>query len=92
MNDLLFRFVQVLEATEDLRDDELGFLLWYLLMLLEVEVEVGALAQFKNSAEAVMINLNSVKVLHHSSIDQVFMDIVLSDSMLDVALFDLLSP
>ena len=92
MNDLLFRFVQVLEATEDLRDDELGFLLWYLLMLLEVEIEVGALAQFKDSAEAVMINLNSVKVLHHSSIDQVFMDIVLSDSMLDVALFDLLSP
>lgn len=92
MNDLLFRFVQVLEATEDLRYDELGFLLWYLLMLLEVEIEVGTLAQFKDSAEAVMINLNSVKVSHHSPIDQVFMDIVLSDSMLDVALFDLLSP
>ena len=38
VDDALWALVQVLEAAEDLRHDELGFLLGYLPILLEIEV------------------------------------------------------
>jgi len=39
-----------------------------------------------------MIYFNSIILLHNSSVIEVFVDLVLSQSMLYVTLFDLLSP
>jgi hypothetical protein len=41
VNDFLFLIIQILQAAQYLRDNQLGFLFWHLLMLFEVEVEIG---------------------------------------------------
>jgi hypothetical protein len=41
VNYFLFLIIQVLQAAQYLRDNQLGFLFWNLLMLFEVEVEIG---------------------------------------------------
>lgn len=41
VNDFLFLIIQVLQTAQYLRDNQLGFLFWYLLMLFEIEIEIG---------------------------------------------------
>ena len=92
MNDSLGALVEILEAAEDLRHDQLGFLLRYLPILLEVEVQVWPRAQLKDRAEAVVVNFNRVKLADHTTMAQVFVDLVLTNRMLDVVVLDLLRP
>lgn len=92
MDDLLFRFIQVLQSTQDLRYYQLGLLLRYLFVLLQVEVEVRALAELQHSAEAVVVNLDRIVVAHNSPIVQVLMNLVLAQRMLYVTLLNLLAP
>jgi hypothetical protein len=42
VNNFLLLIVQVLQTAQYLRDNQLGFLFWYLLMLLKIKVEIGA--------------------------------------------------
>jgi hypothetical protein len=41
VNNFLFLIIQVLQTAQYLRDNELGFLFWHLLMLFEIKVEIG---------------------------------------------------
>jgi hypothetical protein len=41
VNDFLFLIIQILQTAQYLRDNQLGFLFWHLLMLFEIEVEIG---------------------------------------------------
>ena len=40
VNNFLFLIIQVLQTAQYLRDNELGFLFWHLLMLFEIKVEI----------------------------------------------------
>lgn len=92
VDDLLLRLIQVLQTAEYLRDDQLGLLLRDLLVLLEVKVEVGSGAELEHRAKAIVVDLDSVELLDNPAVVQVFVDLVLSQCMLDVALLDLLAP
>lgn len=92
MDDLLFRFIQVLQSAQDLRYYQLGLLLRYLFVLLQVEVEVRALAELQHSTEAVVVDLDRIVVAHNSPIVQVLMNLVLTQCMLNVTLLNLLAP
>lgn len=92
MYNLLLWLIEVLKPTQNLGDDQFGLFLWHLLVLLKIEVEIGSRAKLQHSAKAVMIDLNRVELLHHSSVVQVLMDLILSKGMLDVTFFDLLTP
>ena len=89
---LLLLVVQVLQPAQDLRYDQLGLLLSYLLVLLQVIVKVRPTAQLENGTEAVMVNLHRVVVLNHAPIVQLFVDFVLPQRMLNVVVFDLVVP
>ena len=90
VDDLLLLFIQILEPTQNLRNYELSLLLRDLSILLQVKVEVRARTKFQNCAEAVVINLDSVKLFDYSPVVQVLVDLVLSYCMLYVIVFDLL--
>ena len=60
--------------------------------LLKVKVEVWARAEFEYGAEAVVVDLDSVVVLDDSSVAELFVDLVLSDSVPNVVLLDLFTP
>ena len=77
VNNLLLLVIEVLEAGQNLRNNQLCLFLLYLLVLLQIVVQVRATTQFKNRAEAVVIDLNCVVVLDHPSIIQLFVDFVL---------------
>ena len=64
----------------------------YLLILLEIVVEVGAAAQLQDRAEAIVVDLHRVVVLNHAPVIQLFVDLVLPQSVLDVVIFDLVCP
>jgi len=61
-------------------------------VLSEVIVKVRTTAKFQNCAEAVMVNLNCVILLYHSSIVEFFVYLIFSKSMFDVAIFDVILP
>ena len=84
--------VQVFEARQNLRDNELGFFFLYLLRFLEIIVEIWPTAQFEYSAEAVMVDLNGVEMLYYTSVIQLFVDFIFSESMFYVIIFHLISP
>ena len=92
MNDLLLLVCQVFESGEDLGDDQFGFFLNDLLVFFQIVIEVWPTAKLQDCTEAVVVDLNSVVMLHDASIVQLFMDLVLSQSMLDVVIFDLVTP
>ena len=89
---LLLLFIQVLQPTQNLRNYELSLLLRDLSVLLQVKVEVRARAKLKNSAKAVVINLDGVKLFDDSPVVQILVDLVLPYCMLDVIVLDLLRP
>ena len=61
-------------------------------MLFEVDVEVWPRTQLKNRAEAIVVYLYGVILFDNSPIGELFVDLVLSESMLDVAVFNRLAP
>jgi hypothetical protein len=61
-------------------------------MLLQIEIEVWSIAELKDSAETIMIDLDSVVLFNDSAIVQVLVNLIFSEGMLDVTFFDLLSP
>jgi hypothetical protein len=61
-------------------------------LLLQVEVEIWPRTKLKDGAETVVVNLNGVKLLDHTSMVEVLVDLILSNSMLDVVVLDLLRP
>lgn len=89
---LLFALVQVFQAAQNLRYDQLSFLLMNLLVLLQIEVQVRARAQLQYGAEAVVIDLHGIVLVHYSAVVQVLVNLVLSDGVLDVVVLDLLGP
>ena len=92
MNDFLLCICQILESTQDLRDNEFRFFLLYLLSLFKVIIKVWSTAEFKDSAKAIMINLYCIKVLYYPTVVEFLMDLIFSKSMLDVVIFDLIIP
>lgn len=92
MDYFLVRVVQVLQPTQNLRNNQLCLLLRDLLVLLQIEIKVRPSAQFKNRAEAIVVDLDGVVLLNHSSMVQVLVDFIFSDCMLDIVLLDLLAP
>jgi hypothetical protein len=92
MNNFVLLFIQELEPGENLRDYQLSFFLRKCSVLFKIEVEIRATAALKHSAEAVMINFYCIKLLHYSSVPEFFVSVVLSNSMLNVIFFDLLTP
>ena len=90
VDDLLLLFIQILEPTQNLRNYELSLLLRDLSILLQVKVEVRARTKLQDCAEAVVINLDGVKLFDYSPVVQVLVDLVLSYCMLYVIVFDLL--
>ena len=75
-----------------MRDYEFSFFLDNLLVFLEIIVEIRPTAQFKNCTEAVVVDLHRVVMSHHSAVRQLFMDLILAQSMLDVVILDLITP
>ena len=92
MYDLLLTLVKVFEAAQYLRDYQLGLLLRYLPILLQVEVEIGPGAKLKYRAKAVVIDLDGVILMHDPTMVQILVYLVLSDRVLYVIIFDLLGP
>lgn len=54
-------------------------------MLFKVAVKVWSTAVFKDSAETVVIYFYSVKLSNYSSIDEIFVYFVFSESVFDIA-------
>ena len=75
-----------------MRDYEFSFFLDNLLVFLEIIVEIRPTAQLKNCTEAVVVDLYRVVMSHHSAVRQLFMDLILAQSMLDVVILDLITP
>lgn len=92
VDDLLFLVGQILQAGQDLRDDQFGFFLLELLVLLEVVIQVGTRTQFQDGAETVMVDLDSIVVFHYASVGQLLVDFILTQRMLYVIVFDLITP
>lgn len=92
MDYFLLGVSQILQATQNLRNYQLCLLLLNLFCFFEIVVEVRSTAQLQDGAETIVINLNSVKMLHHSSIIQLFVNLILPQSMLDVVILHLVIP
>lgn len=92
VDDFLFLVVQVLQPTQNLADDQLCFFLLYLLVFLQVVIQVWATAELENGTKAVMVNFNSVEVFHDAAMVQLFMDLIFTQGMLDVVVFHLVTP
>lgn len=63
-----------------------------LLVFLEVVIQVRATAELKNGAKTVVVDLNSVVVLHYSAMVKLLVDLILPEGMLNVVIFHLVSP
>ena len=92
VDDLLLLVGQILQPRQDLRDDQFGFFLGELLVFLQIVVQIWSGTQLQNSAETVMIDLDSIIVLHYPSVCQFLVDLVLAECMLNVVIFDLVGP
>lgn len=92
MNDTLLLIVEVLDSREDLADDQFGFLFCNLLIFLQVVVEIRPRTQLQDGAERVVVDLNSVKMLHHPAVVELLMDFVLPQRVLDVVVLHLVTP
>lgn len=77
MYDGRFDLVEVLERRDDLHDDTPRLSLRYRLVLLQVEVQVVAVAVLQHRAERVGVYLEHVVKLDDSRVVQRFVDIVL---------------
>ena len=75
-----------------MRDYQLSFLFLDLFRLFQIVVEVGSTAELEDGTEAVVVDLNCVEVLDHSAVVKLLVDFILSQSMLDVVVFDLVVP
>ena len=92
MDYFLLGIGQILQTTQDLRDDELCLLFLDLLGLFEIVVEVRPTAQLQNGAETIVVDLNCIKMLHHASVVQLLVDLVFPEGMLYVVIFHLVIP
>jgi hypothetical protein len=92
VDDLLLLLVEVLEARKDLADDQLGFLLLDLFVFLQVIVQVGPTAELEDCAETIVVDLHCVEVLHHPPVVQLFVDLILTQRVLNVVVFHLVAP
>jgi len=81
---LLLAFVEVLEAAENLRNDELGLFFLEHAVHLHVVLEVRPRAEFEDSAEAVGVDFDGVEVADDAAMDEVLVDLVFSQGVLDV--------
>lgn len=81
MNDGRFYIVEILERADELHDDGSGLLLWYGLVLLEVEVQVVAVAVLEHRAERVVVDREQVEQTHHSGVVQRLVDVLLAEGM-----------
>ena len=92
VDDFLLALIEVLESAQNLRNNELGLLLWDHLVLLKIDVQIWPRAKLKDRAEAVVVYFHGVELFHDPPIVQVLVYLVFSDGMLDVIVFNLLGP
>ena len=78
VDDLLLLVGQILQPRQDLRDDQFGFFLGELLVFLQIVVQIWSGTQLQNSAETVMIDLDSIIMFHYPSMSQFLVDLVLA--------------
>lgn len=92
MDDFILLVIEVQQTTQDLTDDQSGFLLREGSVLFEVHVQVHSTTELQYSAEWVVIDLNRVKLPHHSRVDKLWMNFIFSHGMSDVVLLQPLIP
>ena len=90
MDDLVLLVVQVLKSTQNLGDDQFAFFFRQLLVMLDVHRQIGSIAQLEDGPERVVIDLDCIILSHYSRVIERSVDLVLSESMLDVIGFQTL--
>lgn len=76
MNDRRLDFVEVLESRDDLHDDGARLALRYRLVLLQIEVEVMAVAVLEDRTKRVGIDLEDVVEFHDTRMVERLVDVV----------------
>lgn len=61
-------------------------------VLLEIEIQIWSRAKLKNGTKTVVVDLYCVELFDHPPVIEVFMYLILPNSMLDVVVLDLLRP
>lgn len=92
VNDPLLLIVQVFYSTQDLGNNELSLFLSDLFILLEIIVEVGSRAKLKDRAEGIVIDFDCVVVFDDSPMLELFVNLILSQGVLDVVVLYLVRP
>lgn len=92
MYNSLFLVVQILDAWQNLANDQFGLFFLYVFIFFQIVVQVWSWTQFQNRAKAIVVNLHCVVVFHHSPIVKFLVDFVLSQCMLYVIILNLVLP